>query len=251
MTAILEVGHQTLSPSELLTRLIDYQMLSSLVRELIIDEAIAYIEIASDRTKQALDQFFEQQKLITPEQKQQWLQKQGLTQTQLNRQIIRQCKIEQFKQITWGHKLEAYFLQRKSQLDQVMYSLLRINKAMVARELYFRIQEEEQDFAEVARCYSQGPEAQTGGLIGPVALSSPHPTLAKLLTRHKPGQLLPLTRIENWFVIVRLEKYLPAQLNDAMEKRLLNELFNQWLHQELQRQIPRIMVSEGVQAFGS
>ncbi len=243
MTAILEVGQQTISPSELLTKLIDYQMLSSVVRELIIDEAIAEIEITGDRTQQTLDQFFSQHQLITPEQKQQWLQKQGLTQTQLNRQITRQCKIEQFKNITWGKRLEGYFLQRKSQLDQVMYSLLRINEAMVARELYFRIEEGEQDFAEIARYYSQGPEAQTGGLIGPVALSSPHPTIAKLLARHQPGQLLPLTRIENWFVIVRLEQYLPAQLDEAMEKRLLNELFNQWLHKELQRQIPHIVIS--------
>ena len=243
MTTILEVGQQTISPSELLTKLIDYQMLSSVVRELIIDEAIAEIKIDSDRTQKTLDQFFTQHQLITPEQKQQWLQKQGLTQTQLNRQITRQCKIEQFKQIRWGNKLEGYFLQRKSQLDQVMYSLLRINEAMVARELYFRIEEGEQDFAEIARYYSQGPEAQTGGLIGPVALSSPHPTIAKLLARHQPGQLLPLTRIENWFVIVRLEQYLPAQLDEAMEKRLLNELFNQWLHKELQRQIPHIVIS--------
>ncbi len=246
MTAILEVGQQTISLSELLTKLIDYQMLSSVVRELIIDEAIADIDISSDRTQQTLEQFFNQHQLITPEQKQQWLQKQGLTQTQLKRQITRQCKIEQFKQITWGKRLEGYFLQRKSQLDQVMYSLLRINEAMVARELYFRIEEGEQDFAEIARCYSQGPEAQTGGLIGPVALSSPHPTIAKLLARHQLGQLLPLTRIENWFVIVRLEQYLPAQLDEAMEKRLLNELFNQWLQKELQRQIPRIMVSEEI-----
>ncbi|MEM8778491.1 MAG: peptidylprolyl isomerase [Cyanobacteria bacterium P01_G01_bin.49] len=244
MTAILEVGQQTISASELLTRLVDYQMLSSLVREIMIDEAIADIEIASDRTKQVLNQFFDKHKLITSEQKQQWLQKQGLTQTQLNRQITRQCKIEQFKQITWGNKLEAYFLQRKSQLDQVMYSLLRIDEAIVARELYFRIQEGEQDFAEIARYYSQGPEAQTGGLVGPVSLTSPHPTIAKMLARHTPGQLLPLTRIENWFVIVRLEKYLPAQLDEAMEGRLLNELFNQWLQEQLKRQIPKILMTE-------
>jgi len=34
-------------------------------------------------------------------------------------------KIEKFKQETWGHKLEAYFLDRKAQLDKVIYSLIR------------------------------------------------------------------------------------------------------------------------------
>lgn len=244
MTAILEIGQQSISTSELLQRLIDYQMLSPLVREIIIDQAIAPIEIATEQTKQVLNQFFEQHKLITPEQRQQWLQKQGLTETQLNRRITRQCKIEQFQQITWSNKLESYFLQRKSQLDQVMYSLLRIDEATVARELYFRISEGEEDFAAIARKYSQGPEVQTGGLIGPVPLASPHPTITKMLARHKPGQLLPLTRIENWFVIVRLEKYLPSQLDQAMEARLLNELFNQWLQEQLKLQAPKILIPQ-------
>ena len=37
----------------------------------------------------------------------------------------------------------------------------------------------------------RGQEAQTGGLIGPVELSVPHPALARILSISKPGQLWP------------------------------------------------------------
>ena len=108
----------------------------------------------------------------------------------------------------------------------------------LAQELFFRIQEGEQTFAELARQYSDGPEAQTGGLIGPTELNKPHPLLAQKLTASKPGQLLPPIRLENWIVIVRLEKFLPCQLDDLMRQRLLNELFENWIAQKIQEKAP-------------
>lgn len=103
----------------------------------------------------------------------------------------------------------------------------------LAQELYFRIQEGEQSFAELAREYSQGSEARTGGLLGPMTLSTPHPLIARILFASQPGQLSSPIRIEEWFVIVRLEKLIPAQLDASMRRRLLNELFESWLWKQL------------------
>jgi len=50
--------------------------------------------------------------------------------------------------------------------------------------------------AELARD-SQGPEAETGGLIGPVELSNPHPAIAQMLSISKPSHLWPLGVWEN------------------------------------------------------
>jgi len=106
----------------------------------------------------------------------------------------------------------------------------------IAQELYFRIQAKENSFADLAREYSLGPEAQTGGLVGPVELNALHPVMVQMLSSSQPGQILPPTRIAEWFVILRLEKFIPAQLDESMKARLLNELFEAWL-QEQQKQI--------------
>jgi parvulin-like peptidyl-prolyl isomerase len=119
----------------------------------------------------------------------------------------------------------------------VIYSLIRTQEPGIAQELYFRIQEGEQSFADLAREYSQGSEAQTGGLIGPVELSVPHPVLAQMLRLSQPGQLCPPTRLGEWFLIVRLEKFIPAQLDASMRQRLLNECFNTWLSEQLNQQL--------------
>ncbi|MEO0489480.1 MAG: hypothetical protein AAFZ49_07950, partial [Cyanobacteria bacterium J06659_2] len=68
-----------------------------------------------------------------------------------------------------------------------------------------------------------------------VELSVPHPTLAKMLSISQPNQIWSPTRIGEWFIIVRLEKFVPAQMDEAMRQRLLNELFSQWLQTQLKQ----------------
>ncbi|HBB36322.1 MAG TPA: peptidylprolyl isomerase [Cyanobacteria bacterium UBA8803] len=235
MTAVLQVGDQTITAEEVIPLLAKYQLLPQLLGEIIIDGAIATIECTPEEKTLACQQFDKKNQIGSDEERLAWLERQGMTLEQAEELAVRGLKVEKFKQATWSNKLESYFLKRKGQLDRVVYSLLRTQEATIAQELYFRIQEGEQAFAELARDYSQGPEAQTGGLVGPVELSTPHPALAQILTVSKPGQLWPPTRLGEWFIIVRLEKFFPAQLDDSMRQRLLNELFNTWMQEQIQQ----------------
>lgn len=225
---------------DLMTALKQYGVLPQLVRELAIAQALTSIELTAEETFQACQQFYQQQQLKTEADVQAWLTQQGLTREQLEPVVTRNLRLERYKRTHWSHQLEHYFLERKAKLDRVIYSLIRVQDIGTAQELYFRIQEGEETFDKLAREHSQGAEAETGGLLGPVELGVPHPAIAKLLTTSKPGQLIPPTRLSEWFIILRLEKFLPAQLDDAMQQRLLNELFEDWLKkvvtQELQPQ---------------
>lgn len=218
-----------------MTLLAGYQMLPQLWRELIIDSAIAPVDLTPEEQKSALEQFNKKYQLASVAERTAWCEHYGMTLEQLEALATRELRIELFKQQTWGPKLESYFLTHKSKLDKVIYSLIRTTNAEIAQELYFRIQAGEQSFAELAREYSTGPEAQTGGLLGPVELSQPHPVLAKMLSTSQRSQLLPPTRLGEWFVIVRLEKFIPAQLDEAMRQQLLNSLFEAWLAEQLKQ----------------
>lgn len=237
MTAILKVGDQTITAEEVIPLLAKYQLLPQLLREIIIDQAIATIDCTEDEKNAACEQFYAKNQLTTEEERQAWRDRQDISLEQVEELAVRGLKLEKFKQVTWGHKIESYFLKRKGRLDRVIYSLIRTKEAAIAQELYFRIQEGEQSFSDLARDYSLGPEAQTGGLVGPVELSTPHPTLAQMLTVSQPGQLLPPTRLGDWFIIIRLEKFLPVQLDDAMRQRLLDEMFTTWVKEQLRQQI--------------
>lgn len=237
MTTVLQLSNRTLSDADILSRLANYQMMPKFLRESIIDQAIDSISYTEAELAIAHQQFYEQNQL-TDTVRQDWLAWQQMSQEFLETIFIpRLLKIEKFKHQQWDHKLESYFLQRKSSLDQVIYSLIRVEDAEMAEELYFRIDANEQSFADVARQYSQGAEAQVNGLIGPVELGSIHPSLARLLEISQPGQLWQPMPIGKWIFIVRLETLIPAQLNPAMRQRLLEELFEIWIQEQMQQSL--------------
>ena len=61
-------------------------------------------------------------------------------------------------------KAEARFLDRKHELDQEVYSLLRLESSFLARELYLQIESGESNFADLAKRYAEGPERNTNGI---------------------------------------------------------------------------------------
>lgn len=233
MTTVLQAGNRSITAEEIIPLLASYQMLPQLLRENIIERAIAPIRCTPEEIAQACQHFYQHFQLTNEGEQLAWLERYGMSQEHLENLTTRRLRIEKFKQVTWGHKLESYYLKRKAQLDQAVYSLIRLKDPGIAQELYFRIQEQEQSFAELAHQYSLGREAQTGGLAGPVDLGSLHPHLARLLSISQPGQLWEPRALEEWHVIVRLEKLIPAQFNEFMRQRLLNELFEGWLREQL------------------
>jgi parvulin-like peptidyl-prolyl isomerase len=233
--ATLRVGEVALTATDLLPRLRRYGLLPAFLREVVIDQAIVPFALTEEEAATAVEQFRQTNQLTSPEQCNAYLEQRGLTAADLEPLAQRDRRLYKFKLGTWGNKVESYFLQRKTQMDRVLYSLIRTREAGMAQELYFRIQDDGEPFADLAREYSEGQEAQTGGLIGPVELSVPHAALGRILAISQPGQLWPPTKVGDWFVVVRLEKFLPAKLDEATRQRLLDELFNNWLIDQVKK----------------
>jgi parvulin-like peptidyl-prolyl isomerase len=234
MAPSLSDASSTIPATELPGLLAKYRLLPQLRREILVDAAIAAITCTSDEVEQARSHFYQQQQIEDPNQRQAWLLHFGMSSAQLDELAVRDLKIEKFKRSQWDSQLEAIFLTHKSKFDQATYSLLRVSKLEVAQELFFRIQDGEQSFAEAAQEFSEGPEAQTGGLIGPVELSQVHPALAQKLTTSQPRQLHAPIRLEPWFVILRLEERRAAQLDETIQQKLLDGLFESWIQDALQ-----------------
>ncbi len=232
MTLVLKVGEKEYNTEDIISLLNKYRLIPQIAREIIIDQAVAKIEVTEDQLKQSRLQFYQTHQIANPEQLTGWLKQQKMTTEQLEHLLLRDLQIERYKQQTWANQVESYFLQYKEKYDRIVYSLIRVKDIGLAKELYFRIAEEENTFAELAKDYSQGGESGTGGLIGPVELTTPHPNIAQILRHSQEGQLWPPITVGDWIVIVRLEQYISAQLDDATRSRLLNELFQNWLIEE-------------------
>lgn len=235
----LTVGTQVISPLEVLPLLDRYRLLPQLVREILIDQAIAPFPCGEEELSLARQQVMLQNQLTTRQQLDQWLAQQNLTLEQFNRAIARPLRLVKFQQQQWGHQVQSYFVQNKNRFDRAVYSLvrLRLQNMGIAQELYFRILEGEEDFAAIAKAYSQGPEAQTGGVVGPVELQKIHPRMAERLLKATAGEVVPPFSVDGWWVILRLDKFLPASLDENLTNQVLNEFFEQWLQTQVQQTI--------------
>ena len=138
-------------------------------------------------------------------------------------------KLELFQQRAFGADVELRFLDRKLELDQVVYSMIRVDDHDVALELYQRLVEGEADFAELAPQFSQGAERESGGRLGPHSLKASHPELSARFRVSRPGQLWePFFVVDIW-VILQVEELIPAELDGSMRRNLTTELYNKWM----------------------
>ena len=210
-------------------------MMPQLIRERIIDNAIASIECIPTEIERAYEEFYQSNQIKSETDLQKWLKLHNMTILQLESTVIRRLKIQKFKQQTWSNQLTNYFLKRKSDLDLVIYSMIQVKDSDLAQELFFRIAEGEQTFAEVARQYSQGIEAYTGGVMNPIGFGRLPKPLAQILRASNPGELCRPIAFDNCFVIVRLEKIISAQLNSLTAQSLLNEMFESWVQEQINK----------------
>ena len=223
---------QNLSP-ETLALLRRHNLLERLVRAEILSKTVEAIDLSTEQRDQAWNNFKTKNKLDDKELFENYLKNNGLKEGDLRWQLELPIRIRIYSQKHFQHKAEARFLARKEQLDQIVYSLLRLQDGYLARELYLRISGGEANFADLAANYSQGPEAKTKGIIGPVPMTQAHPALSERLRTSQPGQLLQPFQVDKWWLVVRLERYEAAQFDDNTRQRMAQELFQEWLNREL------------------
>ena len=164
-----------------------------------------------------------------------WLNFHGVSESDMEINLFKSLKIEKFKNDRFADKVETIFLKRKSDLDRVTYSLIRSKSRDKISELNIRLREEEDTFSELSSQFSEGVENVLNGLIGPMEISKVNPVIAERLKASKPGQLWPPFECEGWWVLLRHERFIPATLNIEMRKRLINELYEEWIASKIKK----------------
>jgi parvulin-like peptidyl-prolyl isomerase len=159
----------------------------------------------------------------------QWLTDRHWSRDDLQAIATRAERLQRWSRWRFADEVEISFLDRKLDLDRVVYSLLRVQEQELAEELHQRLRGGEMSFAEAVELFSQGPERDTHGLIGPVALSAAHPELSARLRVGREGQLWSPFAIGDVWLVLRLERQRPARLDDSTRTQLLQDLFASWV----------------------
>jgi len=200
-----------------------------LLRARLLDEASSGFELDPEEVANAWLAFCKRQRLdpenpasVPPEFT-------GCSPTDLKAVVEREVRIAKWKKALFEPEAAEHFERRKPALDRVVYSLLRVKEAGLARELWFRIKEGEATFADLAPKYASGNEVYTAGIVGPVALGAMYPALAGVLKSARTGELLKPFAVAEWFLVARVDHHLPAEFDEAMKHQMIEELATHWL----------------------
>jgi hypothetical protein len=141
--------------------------------------------------------------------------------------------LQQYKLAKWNHVLKSQFLQFKQQIDRVLFSIVQVADFSLAQELYYQIDEQKHSFHKLATAYSQHPTATIGGIVGPIYLSQLSSIITENIAGIAPKRLSRIFKLDEDYIFIRVERWLPAQYNEQTEQLLLDRLFSQWLQKQL------------------
>tara|TARA_B100000700_G_scaffold311157_1_gene392631 strand:+ start:272 stop:1018 length:747 start_codon:yes stop_codon:yes gene_type:complete len=208
-------------------------LLRPLIKFNFIENELSKVLISEEKVNGDVKSFREKNKLTSDDNFAKFLEVNKLTSERFINQIEKQLRIKSFSLEKFSNKCEYRFLDKRYLLDEVTYSLLRLKNFYQARELKMRIIEKEATFSDIAIAYSNGFEKKSGGLIGPTSLANAHPTLIDILRTANEGDITGPHKIEDWFVVVRLEKFTPAKLDEVTFNKMAQELFEEWVNEQV------------------
>ena len=197
----------------------------------IFDEICQVISLPTELEAGLEQSYLHQNDLITAEDRDRHLHSRGWDEQDLAYFATKQERLNRFQQLLFAEDVELRFLARKADLDEIQYSLIRVRDSNLAFELHQRLIEGEVSFEELASTFSEGPERDSKGQLGPVPLSQAHPVLVNKLRTSQPGQLWEPFFLKDIWVILRLNEWVGARLDEATREHLLDELLSEWVYQ--------------------
>lgn len=206
-----------------------YPLWPTLVREALLDRAISGIEVP-EAEAEGLWKSWCARNEVDPEKP----LFEGLSPLEMKKAALRERRIDLFKEQTFAKLLPEYFRSRKKTLDRVSLEIVQFHHEGVAEEALFRCRGGEQTLEEAAHelAHRDGGEPPVKK-IGPVALSRLSVGLNALVSGSRAGAIRGPRKIGQYHVVVRILEIREAALDDRMRQRLLVELLNQWIEQQM------------------
>ena len=223
-----------MTPENLESLLSDLGLLPVFIRRLLLRKYTANIKPSKDEQIAYQKTFFANNNIFDKESLSSWLERNSITESEMSLHLFRSLQIDMLKSEKFSHVVESFYLEHKTKYDLVTFSLLRNKSRELVNELFIRLSEQEDTLSSLSSNYSEGRERNTNGLIGPTPYSRIHPEIAERLKVSKPGQLWQPFKVDTYWCIVRLERFLPAALDAKTISIIENELFESWIATEVE-----------------
>ena len=194
----------------------------------------AGLAVSDDDLQQAADSFRRRQGLVKAEQMQKWLAREGLTLDDFEASLERDLLFARFRQHWTEPRLADHFKAHRDRYARAHLRQIVVASEGLARELLAEINDDGQDFADLARKHSlHGPSRLAGGSVGVVGRHALPRPLGDAVFAARPGQVVGPLPGPDGFRVVLVEDLLPPELDAETQAVVRSELFDGWLRDQL------------------
>ncbi|MBP0018452.1 MAG: peptidylprolyl isomerase [Cyanobacteria bacterium SBLK] len=240
-TSFLKIDDRSISLQQALRYLKSsggYQRtLLDIVRQYLLEEELHNredIQVSNIQIDQALMDFRVHNNLQTPEQFQDWLNKNGIPYEEFRTNIVFGFKIEKLKTEISESKLESYFQEQKPLLDRAILSRIILDNQELAEQIKQKILGDRSQFESLAREHSLTDDRVANGMMGTIPKGQMPDLLRTAIDLATPGEIVGPLEIDGRYCLFRLEQVLPVSLEEVSGE-LKNQLFEKWLEENLEK----------------
>ena len=235
MTEIL-----TFSPQEMFHQLRLFAQIPDLTEKIVTREVVtraakkANIAVEPEELQQAVDSWRLSNQLDSIEATQSWLKRHYLSLEELGELISATVLSFKLAQHLFQDKIEPYFVDYRLDYMQASIYEIILDDEGIAMELSYAISEGEISFFEAAYDYIQDIElSRRGGYKGAVYRKDLRPEISAAVFAATPPQILKPVVTSNGVHLIRVEELVQPRLDGTTRQKIISELFNNWLAQQI------------------
>jgi parvulin-like peptidyl-prolyl isomerase len=235
-------GSETLSLGEFLgamkrSRRLRPLLLDAFVEHYLVNRARrAGLSVNDQELQQAADNFRLKNGMASAEQTTQWFQREAITPDDFAAGLERDLVVEKLRRAIADPRLEGVFNANTARFARVKLKRILVGSEADARQIIDAVANGRSTFEDQAKEKSLDlVTKQSGGDAGIVRRVDLAAPLAEAVFAAEPGKLVGPVQAGQGFLVLRVEEFLPAELDEAIKNGLRKEIFDAWLRAELSR----------------
>ncbi len=218
---------------EFLNKLAKYKMLNMFTKNLILDSEMENINLSETEINEAISLYKESLRIDSDIEFENHKKRMNYDDKSFKYNIELPMKKYKFCKMKFGDALYTNYLKYKSLFDIVTYSIIRLESENISREIYLQLKDDKRSFSDIVLEYSNGPERNTRGIVGPVRLNQGHKILQKMILQYKDKSISKPFRIDSTWVIIRVEEFIDAKLDSNIENEIYKIELDNFLNEEI------------------
>ncbi len=211
-------------------------LVSEAVRCGVLEAAITEFEIhvSDDALQVAADTFREEQGLYNSQSLREWLETRGLSIDDWEERLERNEAMAILRDCVTVDYIQKYFAENHSNFARARIGRIVVDNRAQAEELALQIEDDEADFAELARRYSMDETTRDGGgYVGWVNRDDLGADLARPVFASSAGDVVGPEQTGGAWVLIQVLETASPELNNEVREQIRNNLFADWLDQRI------------------